>query len=393
MSIALDVSMFAFSAAAAIVLLFAAYPTLLALRAAVVPERKAVAPESQPRVSLLVVVRNAAALLPGKIQNGLGLDYPRDRIEFIFHSDGSTDGTEAILAAHAGPRFVWGATPAHDGKQRCLNRAISLCTGEIVVFSDADALLEPDSVRRLVSQFGDAAVGGVSGRTELGADETPLRDAQAAHLGWNARLKTLESRVASITSNDGKLYAMRRELYRPIPDGASDDLFTLLSVVAGRRRFVFEPRALARIRVPARSPAHEIERRRRVVVLSLGAVFSIPEVLNPFRHGTFSLGLIVNKLVKRLVPFALLALVPSSVVAASRFSILGWVVAVEAAAAGLVLLHPWLRTRRRGGVVRRAAEVAYFVALGQLGTLLGIIDYARGRQITRWEPVKSGTDR
>ena len=378
-----------FAVALAVPLLFAAYPLAVAFVAILRPPRAAPPAAEPPPVSLLVVVRNASELIEAKVRNSLALDYPADRLEILIYSDGSTDATEELLRPYESDRLRRLGSRRHEGKIAGLNRGVGAARGAIVVFSDADALIEPPALRALVRHYADEAVGGVSGRTTIGEGRTSLRHAQALYLRLNGLLKRCETRAGSVTAGEGKLYSIRRELFLPIPPGVSDDFFVALSVVHQGRRFVYEEAARATIRVPSRSPAHELERRRRIVAQSLRAMALLRGVLNPLRHGFFAVGLFVNKVLRRLLPCALLLLLLTSLVLGLRQS---WALGLAIAQGlfwGYALCHPAIARWAGGGLLRRSSAVAYYVALGQLGTLLGLVDFLTGRQVTRWEPLKS----
>ncbi len=373
--------------------LFAGYPVALAVRAAIGGRQRDAGTGpggALPAVSLVVVVRNAADLIEQKLRNCLALDYPSELLEIVFHSDGSTDGTEQILRRHEGSRILVLATAGHEGKIRGMNRAVERCSGQILAFSDGDARLEPRAIRVLVRHYDDPGVGGVTGRTVIGERDASLVRAQDTYLGLNARLRLLESRLGSVTSSEGKLHSIRRELYRPIPEGVTDDLYIALTAVAAGYRYTFEPDAVASIRVPSRNAAHEIRRRRRIVSQSLRGIWLMRRVLDPFTTGGFAFGLAANKIARRLLPFSLLALLAATLLLAPRHAWAAWAFACQAAFWALGLLHPALSRLPVPGPLVRGSEIAFYVAVGQWGTMLGVLDFLARRSVVRWEPVKSG---
>lgn len=342
-----------------------------------------------PSVSLLVAVRNGEGLVGEKVRNSLALRHSAER-QAVFVSDGSTDRTVERLRAEAGPGVEVLEVVAHHGKAHALNAGAERCRGEILVFSDADALLPPDALEWLLAPFADQAVGGVCGQRVIqDGGGNGLSAAQGSYIAADSGLKRAESRLGSVTSNDGKLYAIRRSLFRPIAPGATDDLYSCLSVVEQGRRFVFEPRALAFIRTPSRDEGHELARRRRIVSRSLHGISAKRALLNPLRHGAFALQLLVNKVCRRLLPLFLLGLFASSL--ALSFLAPHWIarlaLAGQLAFYGLALAQPLLARVPRLG--KLAATARYF-CVGNLGTLLGLADFLRGREAVKWEPRKSG---
>lgn len=337
-------------------------------------------------LSVIVACRNPQELLKEKIANTFALDWPADAIELIVICDGSTDDSARTLNAWGDARLRYHCFPEHRGKAAALNQGLAMARGDILVFSDVDALLAPDALRLLTRHLADESVGGVCGQRVLADEGKALRDAQASYVDWDSRIKLLESRLGSVTSNDGKLYALRATAARPFAAGVTDDLHAALQVIAQGWRFVFEPAARALIRVPARFPAHEVARRRRIVCRSLTGILLCRQVLDPRKFGFFSLALFVNKVLRRLLPLFLTLLLVSSGILAIDSLFWGGLFLLQLAAYGLALLGAAMPgLPGRWGKLTRKAH--YFV-LGNLGTALGVWDFLRGHQVLRWEPNK-----
>ena len=375
--------------AAGILAVFGLYPLALALAGSI--GRRGEGPDrarTERSVSLLVALRDAEALAEAKVQNSLALENA-GTLQIVFVSDGSTDQTAARLRAAGTGRVEVLEVLEHHGKAHALNHGARHCQGEILVLSDADAMLAPDAVTRLVARFDDEDVGGVCGQRVIQERAGALTGAQGQYIAADSALKRGESRLGSVTSNDGKLYALRRALFRPIAPGATDDLYSCLSVVEQGRRFVFEPRARAFIRTPSRNAAHEVVRRRRIVSRSLHGIFLKRALLNPLRHGFFSIQLLVNKVFRRFLPVFLLLLVSSALVLAFTRTWAAAALALQLAFYALALAHPLLARVRVPGLAP-AASAAYYFCVGNVGTLLGLLDFLRGREAVKWDPIKAG---
>jgi biofilm PGA synthesis N-glycosyltransferase PgaC len=201
----------------------------------------------QPYLSLLIPARNEARVIERKIRNSLALDYPSDRIEIVIVSDGSTDETVAIARRFQhGGRVRLVAFPKNRGKTAVLNAVVPELRGDIVVFSDASAVLAPDSVRRLVENFADVSVGAASGLYQVVRPaEVSIGASENFYWKYETFLKTRESQLASTLGGHGQLHAIRKELY-PFPpaETINDDYVIPLSVVSRGFRAVYEPTAL-----------------------------------------------------------------------------------------------------------------------------------------------------
>jgi cellulose synthase/poly-beta-1,6-N-acetylglucosamine synthase-like glycosyltransferase len=368
---------------------FAFYPVALWIGARRRPKRGLGDDSSTPFVSMLVAVRNGEAFIGEKIRNALDLEYPRDRFEIIVHSDGSTDGTVRVMRQFEDPRVVCLESAEHVGKAEALNRGILECRGDIIVFSDADALLDRGALRALVRHFDDPRLGGVCGQRVISKDGRALEDAQHRYITFDSAIKALESRFGRITSNDGKLYAVRRALVQPIPEAVTDDLFVCLSVIRQGFDFIFEPRARAFIRLPSRSASHEVERRRRIVSRSLRGIRLMRGLLNPRRYGAFAVGLMINKVLRRLLPVGLILIFVSTAVLSAFHPAAAALAALQAGFYAAALAYPVLARIVSAGAIRRAASVPFYFCVGNYGTLLGLADFLRGRRVARWDPRKT----
>ncbi len=372
---------------------FALYLPLLWVAARHRPPRTAAPAVPPPALSMLVAVRNGADYIERKIDNALSLDYPPDRLQVVVVSDGSTDATASILRARSSgdePRLTCVICEEHVGKADALNRGMRRCTGEIVVFSDADALLEPAALSALAGHFSDPVVGGVCGqRVIAGAEGRGLRHAQRRYVGFDSAIKALESRTGRITSNDGKLYAIRRALFRDIPGGVTDDLYVAMSVISQGRDFLFEPAARAAVRLPSRNATHEVARRRRIVARSLRGIREMRRLLDPRRHGTFAVGLFANKVLRRLLPVCLILVFATTAALSSYHPAAAAFLALQAAFYAVALSYPLLRLVAGNRAVSRAASVPFYICVGAWGTLLGLADFLRGHSVSRWDPVKA----
>ena len=341
-------------------------------------------------VSLITIVRGSAESARRKAENSLSLEFPSESFECIMFWDGAPDIGKIRDCMPVHPSLKIMVSPAHEGKNAALNRAIENSSGQVLVFSDADALLDRDALTRLLSPFADPDVGGVCGQLVVVKDAGALSRPQHTYWQFDRLLKTLESETGSITSNTGVLYAIRRELSRPIPLAVTDDLYSCMNIVRQHKRFVFEPAALASIAASSKSPDHELRRRRRIVCRSLRGIWLSREVLNPFRFGMYSAGLFLNKVLRRFLPVLFLLVLFSSSVMAVSSSPMRVVLLIQlivyASAVPLRNLAEYLPQR---GLFRRLVLLEFYFFVGMVGTWLGLMDFLKGKQIVKWETLES----
>lgn len=286
---------------------YAGYPFWLWMRAHLRP-RPARRGPVQPTISVVMVVRNEGTVLREKLRNLLELEYPAERCQIVVVSDGSTDGTEAILRDYAHNLRVHVVfNQLACGKACGLNDGMQLATGDVILFTDARQKIERDAVRLMVQSFADAEVGAVSGELMLG-DPKNGETGKGMGLYWRIekRVRELESVSGSVVGATGALYAVRRELVDEVPaDTILDDVFIPMNVARKGFRVLFDPRAKA---WDSASLGTDREFRRKVRTLTgnYQLMQLAPWLLtgrNPIRFEFVS-----HKLMRLVVPFALIAL-------------------------------------------------------------------------------------
>jgi poly-beta-1,6-N-acetyl-D-glucosamine synthase len=280
---------------------FAGYPLALLALGLVIRREVRKAP-IQPLVSLLIPAYNEARVMARKIANSLALDYPAGRIEIVVVSDGSTDKTVEIARSTDVLRVI--ALPMNRGKMAALNAAVPQLRGEIIVFSDASAMLASDSVRRLVENFADSEVGAASGCYRVvKPDEVNIGASEDVYWKYEAFIKAHESRLGSTLGAHGHLHAIRRHLY-PFPpaETINDDYVIPLSVLGRGFRAVHEPTAV--VYEEAREMTG-FQRRIRIVAGNLQQLRHLGQLLKPCRPLPLFF-FVSHKVVRLLVPFAML---------------------------------------------------------------------------------------
>ncbi len=251
------------------------YPALLWLlaRARGVDEAATQAAEPPPSVSLIVAAHDEEASIVGWVRSTLGFEYPRERLEVIVVSDGSTDRT-VEWAAKAGADLV--LEVPRGGKVAALNAAVERARGEVLAFSDANSIWEADALRQLVARFADPKVGYVCGQLRLEGDGG--ENQEGVYWRYETAVRALESRLAGVTAGNGAINAVRRESYIALEPTRGQDISLPYEVTKRGWRAVFEPAALAREPMAA-TLGSEFRRKRRMLAGAWATVL---------RHGMLS---------------------------------------------------------------------------------------------------------
>ena len=295
------------------------YPAWLWLRSRWSPRPVRRGFVDSPAVSAVMVVRNEEAVIARKLENLLTLDYPQAKLDVVVVSDGSSDRTAAILADYARDSEVRTRVriltkPVSQGKAACLNDAIKLSTGEVLLFTDARQQIESGALRFLIENFADPDVGAVSGELMLG-DPTSGETGKGMGLYWRVEkiIRELESASGSVVGATGAIYCARRSLLdaSPLPEGAIlDDVLLPMQIVRQGSRVIFDSRARA-WDSPDLGEGREFSRKVRTLSGNYQLLQLAPWLLSS--QNTIRFEFVSHKLSRLAVPFALLALLIASI--------------------------------------------------------------------------------
>ncbi|MBI4355956.1 MAG: glycosyltransferase family 2 protein [Candidatus Omnitrophica bacterium] len=335
-----------------------------------------------PMVSLLIPAYNEEAHIEAKLRNSLRLDYPRDRLEIVVASDGSTDRTNDLVRRFRGQRVRLVAMRRHAGKSALVNLTLPRLRGEVVAFSDVSSELERDALRRLVRSFADRRVGCVSGLYRLGHTGDLRSQGEGLYWRYETFIKRQESRLHSILGAHGAFYAIRRPLFQPLDDAAiNDDYLIPMRIVAQGYRAVYEPRAVAWEREQT-SVRGEFARRRRIAVGNCQQIVTLRHLLHP-RHGWPAFLFFSHKVLRTAAPLFMLALAVSSLQVPTPWAAV--LVGLQALFYGSAVVG--YLCQRRGRMVKWLSPPLYF-CLGNLAMLAGLLKYSFDRRRLVWERAR-----
>ncbi len=370
--------------AAVVAWVYAGYPLALAVLGRLRPRPRRRAPLELP-VSVIVAAHDEAEVIADKVANVLASDYPASLLELVVASDGSTDGT-VDAARRAGASVVLDLP--RMGKLSALNRAERASSGEILVFTDADSLFEPGTLRRLVSNFADERVGGVAAnvvRVVL-EDGRPVARGEGLYWRYERLLKRLEDRIGSVVSASGHLYAVRRSFFTPSTQTAGTDDFLISSqVVRAGGRLAFDEQAPVLVATPEEGGT-ELRRKVRVMNRGLRSAFALGDGLLPTRTGLYAFEVLFHKILRRFVAFFLLAALASSVALAAGDPA-WWIVLAPQLAFYALAVAGGLLARTRWGR-RGPLWIPYFFCLANGAAALAVLSLLAGVRFERWDPVR-----
>jgi len=366
---------------------FVGYPAALGLLAKLRGRPLLVDASYEPSVSLVVVAYNEEDVIVEKLANSRALDYSHDRLELIVVADGSDDAT----AEHA---RSFGVATLHDpvrrGKLAAMVHAASTATGAILVFSDANNLYAPETLRAVVAPFADPSVGVVTGRKIIDDGSGRALDrAEGLYWRYESALKTWETTTGSVAAVAGEIIAFRREAFR-VPEQrflVEDFVQAMLAALDGWR-VVYAPDAVSVERASA-TVRDEAARRARIVTGRWQALVALLPRLAARRPG-LALKVVSHKGLRPIVPAALVTAAVSNVAASRRRRIPQVVLAGQAAFYTAALAG---YRNERAGRRNRWLFLPYYFCRMNLATLAGLRAFL-GRRDRRdagmWTKVRRG---
>jgi len=336
-----------------------------------------------PEVSIVLSVFNEEGVIERKIQNLRETDYPADRLEILVGSDGSTDRTNTLLESAGMPGLRTFLFSARRGKAAVLNELVNAARGDVIVFSDANTMYAPDAVRFLVRGLDAPEAGAVCGELVLGNRKRSVGEVgETSYWGYETFLKLLESDVRTTIGATGGVYALRKELYVPLPTTrvVTDDFVIPLRALERGRTIRYEPRAIA-FEEPAGSVGGEFRRKIRIGASNFSGLGLWKQLLHP-RFGFVAFALWSHKIVRWCVPFFMILMLVSSLLLAQSSSFFEIVVAGEViflllALVGLVAEH----RRARIGLM----GLPYYLIAMNAALFVGFLRYLTGSQKPTWE--------
>jgi cellulose synthase/poly-beta-1,6-N-acetylglucosamine synthase-like glycosyltransferase len=328
-----------------------------------------------PTISVIVAAYDEENVIEEKIKNTLALDYPKDKIEILIGSDGSEDRTDEICEAYSDVIKFRRIEP-RQGKSNVLNTLVPQAKGEILLFSDANSILQKDSLRKLVPHFVDPSIGGVCGRLILESRTASVEAFEKTYWKYESDIKNLESKIHSTVGANGGIYAIRKKLFQPIPkDTIIDDFWISMNILEQDKRIYFEKEATAKEYI-SDNVIDEFWRKVRIGSGNLQTFLRRPMIRNQ-TIGFAQVAYYSHKVIRWLTPFFLCALYLSlvSLSRQSGFTIIFYV-------ANLLILTSLLSVvfETRNKTINL---IGYF-CLFNLALLFGYIRYLMGRQGATW---------
>jgi poly-beta-1,6-N-acetyl-D-glucosamine synthase len=366
--------------AAAILYTYIGYPFVVWMVARL-RNRKISKVATTPRVTVVVACHNEAQNIEARLNNLLASDYPAHLLKIVVVSDGSRDETVRLARRGQTDRLRVIAHPHHVGKAAALSLAVNHAEGEIIVFADARQRFETDAIRELVASFSDPRVGAVSGELMLDDGSSGVSEGVGLYWKYEKFIRKSESLAGSVIGATGAIYAIRRELWEPLPPGTIlDDVYTPMRIALCGHRVVFEERALAHDR-PAESARREFARKVRTLAGNYQLCQLMPRLLAPTNWLLFQF--FSHKLMRLAAPIMFLLMFGASATLAVRQASVSEAIFYQTALAMQIVFYAsvpvsmYLMKRNRKV---RLLNVAYVFSVMNAAALVGLFYFLLGKR-------------
>ncbi|PKV64273.1 cellulose synthase/poly-beta-1,6-N-acetylglucosamine synthase-like glycosyltransferase [Polaribacter sp. Hel1_33_96] len=345
----------------------------------------------EPEVTLFIAAYNEKDYVDAKMENTLSLDYPKDKLNIVWVTDGSDDGTPDLLKDF--PNTTVHHLDERNGKIGAMNRGMDFVKTPIVIFSDANTNLGKESIRRIVNLFSNPTVGCVSGEKRIIEKESDVASGAGEGIYWKyeSTLKKWDAELYSVVGAAGELFAIRTELYRHVEkDTLLDDFIISLRVAQDGYTIQYDPEAYA-IETASANVKEELKRKIRISAGGIQSIVRLRSLLNIFKYGTLSFQYISHRVLRwSLTPLCLLLLIPVSFVLAYNeglldfglYSILFWLQMLFYVAA----LTGWFLENK--SIKVKVLFVPYYFFIMNLSVVLGFFRYMKKSQSVNWERAK-----
>jgi len=336
--------------------------------------------QAWPAVSLIIAAYNEEDVIREKIENTLQLDYPGS-IEIIVASDGSSDRTNEIAGDYEarGVRLI--AYGERRGKTSVINDTVGRAEHDIVVLSDANTMYDRGALRHLVKYFNDSSVAVVVGEMTL-ASASDAHKSETYYWHYEVMLKFMENKLGAILGANGGIYALRKELFEPVPpDTIVDDFVIPLKIREKGYRLVYSPEARG-FEKTAQDIYAETVRRRRIAAGNFQAVVLLWRLLNPLR-GYVSFSFFSHKILRWFAPFFMIGALAANAVLSTRPFYLVLLVLQVAFYASAYL--GWRAAP--GSALKKICAIPHYLVTMNLAMLRGFVNFLRGQQKVTWQKI------
>lgn len=340
-----------------------------------------------PTCTIIVAAYNEEDFIEAKIKNTLALNYPADKISFLFVTDGSTDKTVEIIGKYPAIKLL--DSTSRFGKIAAVQRAVKTVATQVMVFTDANTFLNPDALVKLCRHYIDPKVGAVAGEKRVHIDTTSDATAgEGFYWKYESKLKILDSELNSVVGAAGELFSVKTALYEPVPpDSIIDDFMISMLIAKKGYRIVYEPEAYA-TETSSANIKEELKRKVRIAAGGLQSIIWLKSLLLPFKQPLLSFQYISHRVLRwTVVPFLMIVTLILNMLIVAQTHLLVYQLLLIAQILFYTLgLLGWLMEKQQ--IKIKALFIPYYFGVMNYAVIAGIFRYLFGVQSAAWEKSK-----
>ena len=349
-------------------------------------KRKSFEPDEYMPVTLIVAAYNEGAVLEQKLRNTLEIDYPEKIFHIIFITDGSTDNSVEIIKKYPAVRVLHNAE--RKGKSAAIKRAMQQVQTPVVVFSDANTLLNKDCIRNIVQHYQHPNTGGVAGEKKIitGYRGSAVGEAEGFYWKYESFLKKQDAAFNTVVGAAGELFSIRTSLFKELRNELIlDDFIISMQVCLQGYKIAYEPGAYA-AELPSLSLAEEEKRKVRIAAGAYQSIGPLRHCLNFVKHPLLAFQYISRRLLRWVCcPLLLIVLLGTNIFIVSKVPLTGfytWFLYGQLFFYSLALLGWWLVSNgRKAGLI----AIPFYFAFMNYCLVKGFFRFVKGKQTVLWE--------
>ncbi|MGE0020623.1 MAG: glycosyltransferase family 2 protein [Draconibacterium sp.] len=346
----------------------------------------------EPEVCLFVTAYNERDFVKQKVENSFSLDYPKEKIQYLWVTDGSDDGTPELLRAW--PQLEVHHLDERRGKMHAMNRGVKFVKAPIIIFSDTNTVLGNQSIREIVASFSNPEVGCVAGEKRIVEKKSDAAAGAGEGLYWKYEswIKKMDAELNSAVGAVGELFAIRTELFEEVePDTLLDDFLISLRIAQKGYKIDYTPNAFAE-ETASLNVKEELKRKIRIAAGGVQTIFRLKGLFNPFKNGVLTWQYLSHKVLRwTFAPISLFLILPVNLLLVLQstqqpmihfytsflwFQLLMYVLAIVG----------WYLENRK--LHFKWFFVPYYFVVINYTSIRGMLRYFKGKQSVAWEKSK-----
>lgn len=346
----------------------------------------------EPDVCLFVTAFNEKDFIKQKVENSFSLDYPQEKVQYLWITDGSNDGTPELLKKY--DLLEVHHLPERRGKMHAMNRGVKFVKAPIIIFSDTNTILGKQSVREIVARFSNEKTGCVAGEKRIVEKDVDAAAGAGEGLYWKMEswIKKMDAELNSAVGAVGELFAIRTELFEEVEtDTLLDDFMISLRIVQKGYNIAYTSSAYAE-ETASLNVGEEFKRKIRIAAGGIQSIFRLKSLLNPFRFGLYSWQYFSHKVLRwTLAPVSLFLILPVNLLIVWQQN--GWfefqfysVMLYNQLLCYLMAALGWYLENKK--LHFKLLFVPYYFLFINYTSIRGIFRYFKGKQSVVWEKAK-----